>query len=217
MQRDANATRARIFRAASDEFAEYGIAGARIDRIAEAAKANKARIYAYFGNKEQLFETVLEEELHRLILDLPTTGDPDAIPELVGRAFDYHQAHPNLVRLLHWEALHFGTSAIPGEMARRRFYADRAAQLGEGQQQGLIETEFDPRHLHFLLLSLATSWFGLPQLARMHIDGDPFAVHQTTEHRRNIVLAVQQILAASATAWPTASSTTGRDVRDPTP
>jgi len=217
MQRDANATRARIFRAASDEFAEYGIAGARVDRIAEGAKANKARIYEYFGNKEQLFETVLEEELQRLILDLPLADDSDAIPENVGRAFDHHQAHPNLVRLLHWEAFHFGTSAIPGQIARRRLYADRAAKLGKGQQQGLIETEFDPRHLHFLLLSLATSWFGLPQLARMHIDGDPFAVHSTTEHRRNIVLAVQQILAASASEEPTASITTSHDVRGPTP
>jgi len=211
VQRDANATRARIFRAASDEFAEHGIAGARVDRIADAAQANKARIYEYFGNKEQLFETVLEEELHRLILDLPVAGDVDAIAEIVGRAFDYHQAHPNLVRLLHWEALHFGTSAIPGEIARRRFYADRVALLGEGQQQGLIETEFDSRHLHFLLLSLATSWFGLPQLARLHIDGDPFAEHSTTEHRRNIVLAVEQILAASATAAPTDNGATSHE------
>jgi len=51
----------------------------------------------------------------------------------------------------------------------------------------------------------------------MHIDGDPFAVHSTTEHRRNIVLAVQQILAASASEEPTASITTSHDVRGPTP
>ncbi len=50
MVRDAAATRARILAAAVGEFAEFGEAGARIDRIAEAAGANKRSIYVYFGN-----------------------------------------------------------------------------------------------------------------------------------------------------------------------
>ena len=194
MKRDAAATRARIFEAASAEFALHGVAGARVDRVAEAARANKARIYEYFGNKEQLFETVLEEELHRLTTELPVPENPREIPEFVGRAFDYHQAHPNLVRLLHWEALHFGTGPIPGEAARRRFYGERAERLGQGQKSGHVDAKFDPRHLHFLLLALATSWFGLPQLARMHVEGDPFARQMLADHRHHVVEAVERIL-----------------------
>jgi AcrR family transcriptional regulator len=48
--------RARLLDAAFEEFAQHGLAGARVDRIAEAAQANKGLIYVYYGNKEQLFD-----------------------------------------------------------------------------------------------------------------------------------------------------------------
>src|SRR5689334_11886003 len=44
--RSAVDTRARILAAATAEFAERGLAGGRVDRIAAAADANKERIYA---------------------------------------------------------------------------------------------------------------------------------------------------------------------------
>ena len=52
---DAQETRRRLLEAAITEFSCYGIAGARVDRIASTAKANKQAIYAYFGSKEALF------------------------------------------------------------------------------------------------------------------------------------------------------------------
>ena len=58
MARNAQDTKRRILAAATEEFTEHGIAGARVDRIAAAARSNKAMLYAYFGNKEQLFEAV---------------------------------------------------------------------------------------------------------------------------------------------------------------
>lgn len=63
--RDSAATRARILGAAIDEFSAYGLAGGRIDRIAEAARANKRSIYVYYGQKEGLFNA----GLHRVIGD----------------------------------------------------------------------------------------------------------------------------------------------------
>ncbi len=56
--RDAAATRQRLIDAARAEFAQYGIAGARVDRIATNAGANKAQIYNYFGSKDRLFDAV---------------------------------------------------------------------------------------------------------------------------------------------------------------
>ena len=58
--RDAEATRARILAAAKAEFARVGLGGARVDRIAEIAGANKRMLYYYFGNKDELFRAVLE-------------------------------------------------------------------------------------------------------------------------------------------------------------
>lgn len=60
MAGDSQATRARLLDAAFAEFAEHGLAGARVDRVAAAAGANKRMIYVYFGNKEQLFDRVVE-------------------------------------------------------------------------------------------------------------------------------------------------------------
>ena len=48
-------TRARILDAALHEFAAHGLAGARTERIAEAAGVNKALLYYYFAGKEQLY------------------------------------------------------------------------------------------------------------------------------------------------------------------
>ncbi|HWS76400.1 MAG TPA: TetR family transcriptional regulator, partial [Quisquiliibacterium sp.] len=58
--RDAEATRARILEAAVQEFARYGLAGARGDRIAERARSSERMVYYYFGSKEGLYREALE-------------------------------------------------------------------------------------------------------------------------------------------------------------
>lgn len=194
MKRTSDATRARIFDAARAEFARFGIAGARVDRIAASAPANKARIYEYFGDKETLFSLVLEVELERLGTAIPVPDDPRRIPSYLRAVFDYHSAHPDLVRLLYWEALHFSSSSAPREPERREFYAERIGYLAQAQADGIIPDGVDPRHLHFLLLGLATSWFGLPQLARMHLDDDPAAPEHLRAQRELVVWAVGRIL-----------------------
>jgi len=194
MKRDAAATRIRIFTAASDEFAQYGIAGARVDRIAKSARANKAQIYEYFGPKEKLFENVLEHELLRLITEVTTPQKSGDIPEFVGKAFDFHVDHPNLVRLLHWEALYFGSRQVPGEAGRTAFYRERSERLGQALASEAGDEKFDPRHLHFILVSMATSWFAMPQLARFHLNEDAFSEQSLAEHRRHIVEITSRIL-----------------------
>src|SRR5437899_3102307 len=105
MARDAEDTKRRIFEAATQEFADHGIAGARIDRIAASAGANKqliyARIdriaasagankqliYAYFGSKRELFEAVVSAHVCRFIEEVPF--DAADLPAYAGAAFDY--------------------------------------------------------------------------------------------------------------------------------
>ncbi len=58
-----------------DEFAEYGIAGARVDRIGAAAGVNKAQIYSYFGNKDQLFNLVLEMHVASMLDEVAFTAN----------------------------------------------------------------------------------------------------------------------------------------------
>ena len=109
----AAATRQRILDAALAEFAEKGLAGARIDDIAARGGVNKRMIYAYFGNKEDLWLTTLErayaakrdEESALKVADLPPR---DAMARLVSFNLRYTAAHPEFVALLNQENLHRG-------------------------------------------------------------------------------------------------------------
>ena len=101
----------RILQAATEEFARYGLGGARVDRIAARAGANKRMLYYYYGNKEDLFLKVLEARyahirraelgLHLLDLD-PVQG----MRRMVEFTWNYYLKHPEFLTLLNSENLH---------------------------------------------------------------------------------------------------------------
>ncbi|PXY38398.1 TetR family transcriptional regulator [Prauserella flavalba] len=173
MPRDSEATKARIFAAATTEFAAHGIAGARVDRIAREASANKQLIYAYFGGKEALFGAVLERALADLAASVPIDGTD--LPGYVDRLHAYHDRHPELLRLLLWEALERGEEPIAAEAERTEHYRDKVASVREGQEQGKVTKEFAPEVLTFLLLQFAKWPSVVPQIRRMLLgpDADP--------------------------------------------
>src|SRR5690606_32617967 len=121
-------TRERLLAAARDEFATHGIAGARVDRIAAAAGANKERIYANFGSKEALFQIVVTQAMaeHADGIGLPE-GD---LAEYVGRLYDFHRRRPVLLRLMLWEALHYGDRPFDGG-ARQPNYRKKVEALAK--------------------------------------------------------------------------------------
>lgn len=163
--RDPAATKARIFEAAAAEFAAYGIAGARIDRIAREARANKQLIYAYFGNKSELFAQVLEQRLVDHARDMPIDADdPDG---WVDRLLEYHDTHPQLLRLLLWEGLEYGTGAIPREDERTAHYDRKAEAFADAQRRGVIGTDVPPRDLAFVLIGVASWYAAVPQMRRI--------------------------------------------------
>src|SRR3990172_12373706 len=132
-RRNGQATRERILRAALTEFPRRGFAGTRVDGIASRAKVNKALLYQYYGDKERLFQQVLEskmEELGRL------RADPERFVETTGDVFALYAANPWLVRLVLWEALDFGTKPVPNEEARARRLAEHVASLEDAQRAG---------------------------------------------------------------------------------
>ncbi|MFJ7151222.1 TetR family transcriptional regulator [Streptomyces sp. NPDC100445] len=164
--RDPEATRARIFEAALGEFARHGIAGARMDRIAERAKANKQLIYAYFGNKAELFTQVLARSMLDLAVAVPV--DPDDIEGWVDRVIDYHAAHPEVLRLLFWEGMEYGADTeLPDENGRQEHYRAKIDALREGQERGVITDAIPARDLLFLLIGLANWAAVVPQMRRI--------------------------------------------------
>lgn len=134
-QRDAAATRARLLDAATVEFADHGLAGARVDRIAAAAGANKQLIYAYFGGKRQLFDAVIEFRVADLLEAVPFTADD--LPGYAVRLRAFNREHPELMRLVLWHTLE-----CPGELVELEFTsgsnAKKIAALQAAQDAGTV-------------------------------------------------------------------------------
>lgn len=195
MPRDPAATRARILDAATAEFAEHGPAGARYDRIAARAQANKERVYAYFGNKDQLFAAVLRHHMSAFA-EAHVLAEPHRAVEHVGELFDFHVEHPELTRLLLWEALHYRSAAeVPDEPARSVRYRARREALAQALDGSPGEAgALDPGHLSFALTSLVAWWFAAPQLARLHLGTDVDDPEVRGRQRELVMAAASRLL-----------------------
>ena len=163
---DPEGTRARILQAAVEEFSEHGSAGARVDRIAAKAGANKESIYRYFGSKQELLRRVLDEYLNLSGDEIgPDPDDPVSYPANVVRM---HAANPALVRLVAWEGLETQGPVDDRSVRERQVHYDRKiAVLEEAQRAGIIDSELDARHLLFTFLAMADWLFVSPQHARL--------------------------------------------------
>ncbi|WP_280438869.1 TetR/AcrR family transcriptional regulator [Nocardia cyriacigeorgica] len=158
----SDATRQALLRAARDEFAEYGLAGARVDRIAEAAGVNKERIYGLFGSKDKLFDVILIDSLREFMETVQPLADTE-VGDYVAKLFDYHHDNPKLLRLMLWEALHRGADAHDIDGWRADFYERK---FDRAQQQFGV----DQQRAGLLLIALCgvANWANtLPQTARL--------------------------------------------------
>ncbi|WP_030905321.1 TetR family transcriptional regulator [Streptosporangium amethystogenes] len=189
---DTAKTKQLLLDAAVQEFAEHGPQGARVDRVAARAGANKERIYQYFGNKERLFAAVLEAELAKVAAAVPLSADQGAdLGEYAGRVFDYHCAHPHFLRLLAWEGLQDGQVPVAAEDERTTHYADKVAALARAQASGAIGDDLDPAYLSYAVFALTTWWFSAPQIVRMLMAG--VADDSTRSRREALVHMVRRL------------------------
>jgi AcrR family transcriptional regulator len=178
MAGDAEATRRRLLDAAAREFAEYGIAGARVDRIATAARSNKAQIYHYFTNKDGLFDAVLSELAQDTLREAPI--DATNLPEYAGRLFDRFVNDPVKERLAKWYRLEGeGYAAVETVVASTR---DKLAAITKAQEDGVLPSRFTPVELLTLVVHLSALWSSMtPEMAGHTVD-------IPLERRRQVVI-----------------------------
>jgi len=185
--RDADATRARLLQAATAEFAAHGIAGARVDRIAEAARANKAQIYHYFGSKDGLFDAVFGAYAARAAES--EYFDAHDLAETAGRVYDDFERHPELTRLTSWYRLErAGSPEAIAEIAAAN--EAKVAAIAAAQREGVVSDRFPAEVLLGLILVVATSWGSLPpEFAGLETG------YTSEERRRFVVDAVARLVA----------------------
>jgi AcrR family transcriptional regulator len=160
---DPERTRADIIEVATREFAEKGLTGARIDDIAEAMRTSKRMIYYYFGSKEGLYLTVLEEAYRRIRAieseaHLDDLAPEDALRRLVGHTVDYQWAHPDFVRLVQSEniqrAQYLAQSKTIHQLNASAIDGLRRV-LERGQNAGVFRAAIDPVDLHMSISALS--------------------------------------------------------------
>ena len=161
--RDADRSQNTILAAARDEFAEYGLGGARVDRIAERAALNKRLIYYYFEDKEKLFQAVLEQayldirEQERK-LNLLAVPPAEAVRRLVEFTWKYYLDHPEFLTLLNSANLHRARHLENSERVRE-MNSPLIATLGEvlerGRKEGTFRGGVDPVQLYVSIAGLS--------------------------------------------------------------
>jgi AcrR family transcriptional regulator len=149
------ATRQRVLDAATAEFSEYGIAGARVDRIAAAARTNKAQLYAYFGNKEALFDTVFSASLERIVDVVPI--DADDVSDWAVRLYDEYIARPDLIRLATWARLE---RRPQGHLVAdtERLDAGKLQAIADAQASGAITLPGEPFDVMAMIIAMSMAW-----------------------------------------------------------
>jgi AcrR family transcriptional regulator len=166
--RDAERSQNHILEAALAEFAELGLGGARMDRIAERAGVNKRLIYYYFESKESLFLAVLERAYEGIRgeeqqLNLTQVEPVEAIRRLIAFTWNYYIAHPEFLTLLNSENLHrarhLKQSAKISAM-HSPLVATLADVLERGHKSGLFRAGVDPVQLYISIAGLSYFYLG---------------------------------------------------------
>jgi len=194
---DTERTKRLLLEAATAEFSEHGLAGARVDRIAAAAGVNKERIYQYFGKKDELFATVLSEALQAALqaVDAEGTG-PAAVGDYAARLFDHHIVHGEIPRLVYWEGLERGTAAVDSP-ARAAFHAEKVARM-QRMLPGVGRVEAG--ELLLTLVTLVNAWPVLPQLDALIVPDAGDRETRIATRRAAIVATVTAAAEAAAAA-----------------
>lgn len=195
------ATRQRILAAATAEFAQHGIAGARVDRIAEAAGSNKALLYAHFGTKDQLFDAVFAAAMQSIMEVVPISADD--LADWAVRLYDEYLDRPELIRLATWARLErTPTGHLMDNDHRER---PKIEGIATAQAAGAVVAA-EPFDVMALVIAMSMAWSPVSNVYAATSD-DPAAEH---ERRRDLLRATVRRAFATDPADPADPAGTAR-------
>jgi TetR/AcrR family transcriptional regulator len=189
-------SRAAILRAAATEFAELGIAGARTEAIARAAKVNKALLYYYFKDKETLYGAVLDNAFSGMKATVFQALDSNLPPRekimaYAGAYFDFiasNQIYPKLMQREMMRAREGHSEHI--DRLVKTYFQPIYRRVGELLQKGIVEGEFrqvDPAHFVPSMVAMIVFYFSsAPVIARI-VRFNPLAPERIAERRAAVL------------------------------
>jgi len=188
-------SRAAILNAALREFAKQGIAGARTDAIARAAKVNKALLYYYFKDKETLYGAALDHAFGQLgeymlaVLnrDLPPR---EKILAYVGEYFDFIASHGFNRNLVQMEMMRSGSGSPHLKRIAKRYFKPLFLRITEVIRQGVAAGEFRPVNpLQFMpsMVALVVFYFISAPVMKSVTGFDPLSPARLAERRTAVL------------------------------
>ncbi len=159
---DPETTKQDILAVATEEFAAYGLAGARVDAIAERTRTSKRMIYYYFGSKEDLYLAVLERAYRSIRvlesnLGLAKLSATAALRRLIESTFNYDEQNPDFIRLVAGEninrAEHMQRSTLLRDV-NTSIITTLAEVVRRGREDGSFKRDIDPIDLHMMISAL---------------------------------------------------------------
>jgi len=201
---DPERTMADILAVAIQEFADKGLAGARIDAIAAATRTSKRMIYYYFGSKDGLYVAVLEEAYRRMRqieggLSLADLAPEAALRRLVAFTVDYQLAHPEFIRLVMTENIHRGEYLAQSSTIREVNVPaiEGLRQVYErGVAEGVFRPGLDPVDLHMSISALSVFNVANRHTFSLIFQRDLDAPQALAQRRENIVETIVRYVRA---------------------
>jgi AcrR family transcriptional regulator len=166
--RDPESKKRQLINAALTEFAAHGLAGGRVDAIAQGAGCSSGLVYTYFGSKEGLFDAVLTAIATTTTESVPITGD-----DLPGYAERLHQAgqeHPEVARFVTWYQLERDPLDVPP--VPDASVAHKVEVIREAQERGIVRDDISPRTLAISIQAIARMWVTNPRTVVDAVDPD---------------------------------------------
>ncbi len=162
-ERNPDKSKAAILLSAEAEFAEKGFFGARVDTIATKADINKRMIFAYFGDKDALYNQVLlntyskMEDVENDLIEQNLQGI-ELIEKIVSTYFDFLYKNPNFVNILMWENLNKGSylNKIEKTVIERKSISHFINAIENGKSCGIFKEDIDSYNI---VLSMITTCF----------------------------------------------------------
>jgi TetR/AcrR family transcriptional regulator len=189
-------SRAAILQAAAHEFSEQGIAGARTDSIARAARVNKALIYYYFKDKETLYGAVLDHAFAGMKEKVFSVLESDLAPRqkllaYVGTYFDFIASNPLYPKLMQREMMRV-REGHPEHIDRlvKTYFQPIYVRVGDLIRKGIAEGEFrkvDPAHFVPSMLGIIIFYFGSAPVMQRIVHFDPLAPARIAERRAAVL------------------------------
>ncbi|NAR28614.1 TetR family transcriptional regulator [Acinetobacter haemolyticus] len=192
----------RILESAREEFCIHSYSGARIDRISKNAETTDRMLYYHFGNKEALYQIVLEDLYKEIVLAQKdfkfTENNPSqAMQEIIEQIWQYYLSHPNFIRIVMSENLLYGEFFSKSEKIRQAplgLLEKTEYILNQGKHSGLFKTDAKAEFVLLTIMSMGFFYVGHQYTCSQWLEKDMMSEESCQQWLKNIKMAVLQTI-----------------------